>query len=139
MHKLNLYLDDDRLEKLKILIGETEDEKVEEYINETTYDAITEAWLRHKSESIQKMLESGDYDDETVCVTLGDKEYEVWSDGEMAVISVKDEDHILQKEGGRMHFIFESGIKVECSEETQREFESVLSLAGASLREEGEI
>ena len=63
MHKLNLYLNDDRYERLSLLVGINDEEAVEEAVNEMIYDAISTAWLKYKQNQMKELLDKGDFED----------------------------------------------------------------------------
>lgn len=133
MHKLSLYINDDRLEKIKHLTGETNLENIEEFINNAVYDGIEFAWLQKRGEDIKKMLEAGD--DETKFVTIDGIKYEIWSDGDMAVITEDDKDAIVQLVAGHLHFVLENGNLIRCQDETHERLMKALETAKVALND----
>ena len=64
MRKLSLYLNDDRYERLSLLVGSDDEEAVEEAVNEMIYDAIATAWLKYKENQMKNLLKMGSFENE---------------------------------------------------------------------------
>lgn len=135
MHKLSLYLNDNQYEKLEVLQEHSPFDTPEEYANEVFYDALLAKWLRYKSDSLKHLLETGDYDEEIKRVTLDGTEYEVWCDGEGAVISARDFTFSLQRIEGKLYYVLENGHRICCPPGTAKDLERVFELTGYTLRD----
>lgn len=133
MHKLNIYLNPDQYEKLQILTGETDEEKLEEFLNNAVYDGIASAWLEHKGSTIKEYLESDAFEDETALLSLGGRDYEIWSDGEQAVISEDDETITVQLIGGHLHIVLLNGTRIRCEDETHERLSKALETANVTV------
>lgn len=132
MHKLSLYLSPSQYEKLQILLHSKDEEKIEEFINEAVYDGIAKAWIALKAEALSDALEAGD--DETVRFSLDGHDYEIWSDGEQAVITEDNKDAIVQLVGGHLHFVLENGKSIRCKDETHERLMAALDAAAMKLK-----
>jgi len=136
MHKLSIYLNDSQYEKLQILQEKSPFDSPEEYANEAFYSALLARWSRYKADGIEKMLEDKSFEEETKRITLNDTEYEVWCDGEFAVITAGDMDVCsYQLIEGKLHYALVNGTRVRCSEDHQREIERALEHAGYTLKD----
>lgn len=135
MHKLSLYLSPSQYEKLQILLDTEDEEKIEEFLNNTVYDAIADAWLKHKAESIGNMIASGNIDDETIRLITDGHEYEIWSNGEQAVITEDDIISTVQLISGHLHFVLETGNLIRCQDDTHERLMRALEEANVTLRD----
>lgn len=135
MHKLSLYLNDSQYEKLQILQEKSPFDSPEEYANEAFYSALLARWSRYKAAGIEKMLEDKSFEEETKRITLNGTEYEVWCDGEGAVISARDFTFSLQRIEGKLNYILENGHRLCCPPGTAKDLERVLEMTGYTLRD----
>lgn len=136
MHKLSLYLNDSQYEKLEVLQEDSPFASPEEFANEVFYTALLARWCKYKADGIQELLDSGNYEEETERFVLDGTEYEVWCDGEFAVISAGDRDVCsYQLIEGKLHYVLVNGTRVRCSEDHQREIERALEHAGYTLKD----
>ena len=116
MRKLSLYINEDQFQKLQILLGEQEQEKIEEFLNETIYDVIISKWIELKGDLIAKLMEEGDFEEETIRFTLNGIDYDIFDGGDSAVISENDGDSFMIKlVDGHLYFFYENGNLVACS------------------------
>jgi len=134
MHKLSLYLSPSQYEKLQILLETENEEEIEEFINNSVYDAIDHAWLKHKGDALGEIIASGNIDDETIRLTIDGHDYEIWSDGEQAVITEDDKDAIVQLVGGHLHFFLENGKLIRCQDDTHERLSNALDIANIKLK-----
>lgn len=125
MKKLNIYLNPDQYEKLQILTGETDEEKLEELLNAAVTDGIESAWLKHEVR----------FEDNAVTFTRGGHNFRLYSDGEQAVITKDDETVTVQLIGGRLHTVLADGERVPCGEDLHAAFLTTLSEAGIELKD----
>lgn len=136
MHKLSLYLNDNQYEKLKILQGNSCYASPEECANEFFYSALFARWCKYKADALDEMLKTGNIEEETKRITLNDTEYEIWCDGEFAVITADDKDTCsYQLIDGDLHYVLLNGTRIHCSQENAKEIEKVLEKAGYKLKD----
>lgn len=135
MHKLSLYLSPSQYEKLQALLGTENEEEIEEFINNSVYEAIDHVWLKHKAESLGEMIASGNIDDETIRLVADGHEYEIWSNGDQAVITEDDIISTVQLVFGHLHFVLETGNLIRCQDDTHERLTKALEEANATLRD----
>lgn len=138
MHKLSVYLNNNQLKKLKILLDEEDLGVIEEFLNETIYNVIAEKWIEHKSASMQRLLEFENFQEEIVHVNIDGNEFEVWSDGNQAIITVAGVTSTIQKINGNLHFALDSNVYVPCSDAASTAFTKALDEAGVELKNHSE-
>lgn len=135
MQRLSIYLSPSQYEKLQALLGTENEEEVEEFINNSVYEAIDHAWLKHKAESLGEMIASGNIDDETTRLVADGHEYEIWSNGEHAVITEDDIISTVQLVSGHLHFVLETGNLIRCQDDTHERLTKALEEANVTLRD----
>ena len=134
MRKLGIYLNDNQFQKLQILLGEEEEEKIEKFLNETIYEVINCKWIEHKENQIASLMEQG-LEEETVRFILNDIEYDIFSGDGDAVISEDDGDSVVVKlVEDRLYFYYENGNLIACSNDTEERFKKALRHAGIELK-----
>lgn len=136
MYKLSLYLNDNQYEKLEVLQEHSRYDSPEEYVNELLYDALFSHWCKYKADGLKKLIDSGNYEEESIRIVVNETEYEIWSDGSNAVISCDDSEAFnIQMIEGKYHFVLENGTRIECSSEMSSLLSKVLSMTGIELQD----